>query len=68
MIAPLLVSVLPSSIGDPIGMLLRSNAGTAMSGIESTAELLSAGWGLAVLFGGDRHLAAAAVSLRRRDA
>ena len=69
MIAPLLVSLLPSSIGDPIGMILPSNAGTAMSGIESTAELLSAGWGLAVLVGWVIAIvAAAAVSLRCRDA
>ncbi len=69
MIAPLLVSLLPSSIGDPLGKILPSNAGTAMTGVESTTELLSAGWGFVVLIGWVLAIVgAAAVSLRRRDA
>ena len=69
MIAPLLASLLPSSIGDPLGMILPSNAGTAMAGVQSTAELLSAGWGFVVLIGWVVAIVgAAAVSLHRRDA
>ena len=69
MIAPLLASLLPSSIGDPLGMILPSNAGTAMAGVQSTAELLSAGWGFVVLIGWVLAIVgAAAVSLHRRDA
>ena len=69
MIAPLLVSLLPSSIGDPLGKILPSNAGTTMTGVESTTELLSAGWGFVVLIGWVLAIVgAAAVSLRRRDA
>lgn len=69
MIAPLLASLLPSSIGDPLGMILPSNAGTAMAGVQSNAELLSAGWGFVVLIGWVLAIVgAAAVSLHRRDA
>jgi len=69
MIAPLLTSLLPSSIGDPLGMILPSNAGTAMAGVQSNAELLSAGWGFVVLIGWVLAIVgAAAVSLHRRDA
>ena len=69
MVAPLLVSLLPSSIAEPLGKVLPSNAGTAMAGVESTSELLSAGWGFVVLIGWVLAIVgAAAVSLRRRDA
>ncbi len=69
MIAPLLVSLLPSSISDPLGKLLPSNAGTALAGLESTTDLLSAGWGFVVLISWVLTVVgAAAVSVRRRDA
>lgn len=69
MIAPLMMSLLPSSIGDPIGKILPSNAGSAVQGIESNSELLSTGWGVVVLIGWVvAILGAAAVALKRRDA
>lgn len=69
MIAPLMVSLLPSSIGDTLGKLLPSNAGNAVQGVETTNELLSAGWGVAVLLVWVVGIVgAAAVSLHRRDA
>ena len=69
MIAPLLVGLLPGSIGDPLGKILPSNAASSMSGIESTSELLAAGWGFAVLCTWVIAIVgAAAISLRRRDA
>lgn len=70
MIAPLMVGLLPGSIGDPIGKILPSNAATAVTGMSSLeTELLSTGWGLVVLFSWVAvTLGAAAVSLRRRDA
>lgn len=69
MIAPLMVGLLPASIGDPIAKILPSNAGSAIQGVESTTELLSSTWGLAVLAGWVVVIiGAAAVSLKRRDA
>lgn len=69
MIAPLLVNLLPGSIGDPLAKILPSNAGSAITGMESTTELLSAGWGFAVLCAWVLAIVgAAAISLRRRDA
>jgi ABC-type transport system involved in multi-copper enzyme maturation permease subunit len=69
MIAPIMVGLLPSSIGDTLGKLLPSNAGSAVQGIETTNELLSAGWGVVVLLGWVAAIVgAAAVSLKRRDA
>ena len=69
MIAPLMVSLLPEWIGDPIGKILPSNAASAIQGVESNVELLSAGGGLAVLLGWVVVvIGAAAVSLKRRDA
>lgn len=69
MIAPLMVNLLPDSISDPLGKILPSNAGTAVQGTESMSELLSTGWGLAVLLGWVVVIVgAAAVSLKRRDA
>ena len=57
------------SIGDTLGKLLPSNAGSAVQGIETTNELLSAGWGVVVLLGWVAAIVgAAAVSLKRRDA
>lgn len=69
MIAPLMVSLLPASISDPLGKILPSNAGSAVQGIESTSELLSAGWGAIVLLGWVVAIVgSAAVALKRRDA
>jgi len=69
MIAPLMVNLLPDSIGDPIGKILPSNAATAVQGLDSTTELLSTGWGIAVLIGWVAAIVgAAAISLKRRDA
>ena len=70
MIAPILVGLLPSSIGDPIGKLLPSNAAAAVTGIGgATTDLLSSGWGLVVLGAWvAATLGAAAFSLRRHDA
>ena len=69
MIAPVMVKLLPASIGDPIGKILPSNAGSAIQGIESNSELLSTGWGIAVLLGWVvASVGAAAISLKRRDA
>ncbi len=69
MIAPVMVNLLPSSIGDPLGKIMPSNAGNAVQGIESNAELLSTGWGLAVLVGWVVLIVgSAAISLKRRDA
>lgn len=69
MIAPLMVGLLPASIGDPLGKILPSNAASAVQGIESNAELLSTGWGVAVLLGWVVAIVgSAAVVLKRRDA
>lgn len=69
MIAPLLVSLLPDSIGDPLGKILPSNAASAVQGVSSNVELLSAGGGIAVLLGWVVVIVgAAAISLKRRDA
>ena len=69
MIAPLMVGLLPASISDPLGKVLPSNAGTAIQGTDTTTELLSTGWGLAVLGGWVAvTVGAAAISLKRRDA
>ena len=69
MIAPLMVGLLPASISDPLGNILPSNAGTAVQGTDSTGQLLSADWGIAVLVGWMViTVGAAAVSLKRRDA
>lgn len=68
-LAPVLVSLLPDSLADPIGKGLPSNAGAAMRGLESTTELLSAGAGAAVLAAWVIvAVGSAAVALRRRDA
>lgn len=69
MIAPLMVSLLPASISDVLGKFLPSNAGSAVQGIESNQELLSAGWGAVVLLGWVAAIVGtAAISLKRRDA
>lgn len=69
MLAPLMVGLLPDWIGDPLGKVLPSNAATAVQGVESGSELLSAGWGAVVLIAWvAATIGAAAVSLSRRDA
>jgi ABC-type transport system involved in multi-copper enzyme maturation permease subunit len=69
MIAPLMVGLLPASIGEPLGKILPSNAASAVQGIESNAELLSTGWGIAVLLGWVVAIVgSAAMMLKRRDA
>lgn len=69
MIAPLMVGLLPASIGDPLGKILPSNAATAVQGVESNSELLSTGSGVAVLLAWVIAIGgAAAISLKRRDA
>lgn len=69
MVAPILVSLLPSDIGDPIGRYLPSNAGAAFRSVTPTPDLLSPGAGAAVfalwVVG---MVGAAAVLIRRRDA
>ncbi len=68
-VAQVMVKLHPGSIGDPIGKILPSNAGNAVQGIESNNELLSTGWGIAVLLGWVVAIVgAAAISLMRRDA
>ena len=70
MIAPALTRLLPDSIGDPLHRVLPSSAADAMAGTgDATVELLSAGWGSAVLVGWVVAIVGgAAISLRRRDA
>lgn len=69
MIAPLMVSLLPSSIGDVLNQIMPSNAGSAVQGIETGTELLSTGGGIAVLLCWVVGIVgAAAISLQRRDA
>lgn len=68
-IAPIMMSLLPTSIGDPLGKVLPSNAASAVQGVESNSELLSTGWGIAVLLGWVVAIVGtAAISLMRRDA
>lgn len=69
MVAPILVSLLPSDMGDPIGRYLPSNAGAAFRSVVATPDLLSPGAGAAVfalwVVG---MVGAAAILIRRRDA
>lgn len=69
MVVPILVSLLPSDLSDPIGPYLPSNAGAAFRSIVATPDLLSPGAGAAVFALWVVGLvAAAAVVVRRRDA
>ncbi len=70
MLAPLMISLLPSSIADPVGKILPSNAADAVTGLAAPgAEVLSTGWGIAVLLAWVVGLVgAAAVVVHRRDA
>ncbi|MEM9562847.1 MAG: ABC transporter permease [Actinomycetota bacterium] len=70
MLAPLMISLLPSSIADPVGKVLPSNAADAITGLATPGtDVLSTGWGLAVLgawvIG---TVGAAALVVHRRDA
>lgn len=69
MIAPVLVRLLPDSIGDTLYKFLPSGAGSAFTSVTSTTDVLSPAAGFAVfacwVIG---LLVAAAVMLRRRDA
>jgi ABC-2 type transport system permease protein len=69
MLAPLLVEILPGTVGDTLTKILPSNAGDAMMSVTSPDSLLSPWLGLAVLVAWVVGLLAiAAVTLRRRDA
>jgi ABC-type transport system involved in multi-copper enzyme maturation permease subunit len=68
-IAPLMIQLVPGSIGDWISKLLPSNAGQAVTQLTPTAGELSAWPGLGVFAAWLlAALAAAAIVLRRRDA
>jgi ABC-2 type transport system permease protein len=69
MIAPGLVGLLPDSVSENVGKFLPSNAGQAFLAVEESSSLLSAGTGFAVFAAWTIGLlAAAAVTLQRRDA
>ena len=69
MLAPLLVQLLPGTVGDTLTKILPSNAGEATMNVTSSDSLLSPSLGLAVLVAWVVGLlAVAAVTLRRRDA
>jgi ABC-2 type transport system permease protein len=69
MLAPLLVELVPGTAGDTLTKILPSNAGDAMMSVMSPDSLLSPLLGTAVLVAWVVGLlAAAAVTLRRRDA
>jgi ABC-2 type transport system permease protein len=69
MLAPLLTELLPGTAGDTLTQVLPSNAGKAIMSLTSPDNLLSPGLGFAVLAAWVVGLlAAAAVTLRRRDA
>ncbi len=69
MIAPGLVGLLPDSVSESIGKFLPSNAGQAFLTVEGSDTLLSASAGFAVFAAWTIGLlAAAAVTLQRRDA
>jgi hypothetical protein len=69
MIAPGLVNLLPDAVGESIGKILPSNAGQAFLAVEGGDMLLSPGAGFAVFAAWTVGLlAAAVVTLRRRDA
>jgi len=69
MLAPLLVGLLPGTVGDTLTKILPSNAGEAMMSVTSRDSLLSPLLGFAVLAAwAVGLLAVAGVTLRRRDA
>jgi ABC-2 type transport system permease protein len=69
MLVPLLVSLLPGTIGETITKILPSKAGDAMMSVTSPDNLLSPWYGFAVLVAWVVGLlTVAGVTLRRRDA
>ncbi len=69
MLAPVLVGLLPGSLGDTLTKILPSKAGDAMMSVTSPDSLLSPWLGFAVLVAWVVGLLAiAGVTLRRRDA
>ena len=69
LIAPLMIQLVPGSIGDGISKLLPSNAGESIMSVETPDDRLSVGPGLAVFVAWVLgFLVAGAVALRRRDA
>jgi ABC-2 type transport system permease protein len=69
MLAPLLVGLLPGTVGDTLTKILPSKAGDAMMSVTSPDGLLSPWLGFAVLVAWVIGLLAiAGVTLRRRDA
>jgi ABC-2 type transport system permease protein len=69
MLAPLLVELVPGTVGETLTKILPSNAGEAMMSVTTSGSLLSPMLGLAVLVAWVVGLLAlAAVTLRRRDA
>jgi ABC-2 type transport system permease protein len=69
MLAPLLVEILPGTVGDTLTKILPSNAGDAMMSVTSPDSRLSPWLGFAVLVAWVVGLLAiAGVTLRRRDA
>jgi ABC-2 type transport system permease protein len=69
MLAPLLVDLVPGTVGETLSKIVPSNAGVAMMSVTSPGSLLSPMLGLAVLVAWVVGLLTlAAVALRRRDA
>jgi ABC-2 type transport system permease protein len=69
MLAPLLVDLVPGTVGETLSKIVPSNAGEAMMSVTSRDSLLSPMVGLAVLVAWVVGLLTlAAVALRRRDA
>jgi ABC-2 type transport system permease protein len=69
MLAPLLVGLLPGTVGDTLTKILPSNAGEAMMSVMSRDSLLSPWLGFAALVAWVVGLlAVAGLTLRRRDA
>jgi ABC-type transport system involved in multi-copper enzyme maturation permease subunit len=69
MLAPLLVDLVPGTVGETLSKIVPSNAGEAMMSVTSPGSLLSPIVGLAVLVAWVVGLLTlAAVALRRRDA
>jgi ABC-type transport system involved in multi-copper enzyme maturation permease subunit len=69
MLAPVLVGLLPGTVGDTLTKILPSKAGDAMMSVASPDSLLSPWLGFAVLVAwAVGLLAIAALALRRRDA
>jgi ABC-2 type transport system permease protein len=69
MLAPLLVDLVPGTVGETLTKIVPSNAGEAMMSVTARDSLLSPMLGLAVLVAWVVGLLAiAAVTVRRRDA